>query len=236
MRLDEYLLSVFQIDPAKVPGLLLSGDVLVNDTPVKAAGHLLKESDHVRLRNQRRWVARSGEKLAQAIETFQFRVEGRVFIDSGSSTGGFTQVLLENNAAHIYSVDVGYGLLHLSLRNLEKVTVLERRHINSLTVEDFALPPECFVLDLSFISLQKVLPHLKMLLPGAEGIALMKPQFEAEARLLEKGILKNSDHRTEVIAGFESFLHESGITVHAVVDSATAGSKGNIERLYHLSL
>jgi 23S rRNA (cytidine1920-2'-O)/16S rRNA (cytidine1409-2'-O)-methyltransferase len=235
MRLDDWLVSNhYAASNRQAEGVILTGDVLVNDKPVTSIGFNLKTTDTVRLRNQKKWVSRSAEKLDFALKSFHCHVEGKVCIDAGSSTGGFTQVLLEHKASRVFSIDVAYGFLHPVLRNDPRVVVMERTHICDVNESALGIKPDFFVADLSFISIRKVLRCLKKNFYPWEGIILFKPQFEASENELDKGIVKSPEILAESIFEFKKFLNENEMDVAAETTSPIKGRKGNTEFLFYL--
>ena len=234
MRLDLFLIQCeLASDIKEATGLILSGKVLVNDTPATKCGMHIRTDDSVRLRDIKEYVARSAHKLEAALNHFDIAVKNKICIDVGSSTGGFTEILLKYEAAKVYAVDVAYGFLHPALRNDSRVIVYERKHICDMNSADFP-DASIFTVDVSFISLRKVIPCLKNILPKAQAILLFKPQFEAEKKYLEKGIF-NQEHSDILLQDFESFLEESKIFHQSHIKSPVKGTKGNQEFLYFVS-
>ena len=235
MRLSDWLvLNELARDKKHAEGLILSANVLINDTPVTSAAYIVKNSDAVRVRNQRKWVARSAEKLDYALRFFHCHVRGKICLDVGSSTGGFTQVLLEHGASRVIALDVAYGFLHPLLRKNEAVRVMERTHICNVTRDDFPEKPDFFVVDVSFISIQKVCLCLKKLYNTWEGIVLFKPQFEVTREDLDHGVLVNSQILDESLKTFKHFLEDHQISIKKEVISPILGKKGNREFLFYI--
>jgi 23S rRNA (cytidine1920-2'-O)/16S rRNA (cytidine1409-2'-O)-methyltransferase len=206
-------------------GLVTAGDIAVSKPSegVSADAVLRAEPAHP-------WVSRGGVKLAGALDHFGFDPAGRVCLDVGASTGGFTEVLLARGARHIHAVDVGHGQLHASLRARREITVLEDTDIRRL---DPALLPELptFVaVDVSFISLKLVLPAaLALVRPPAHLIALIKPQFEAGRRATKKGIVRDPAVQTAVCGDIAAFVTSLGWIVDGIIPSPIAGRDGNAE-------
>ena len=173
----------------KAQALILAGKVFSGERRVAKAGDLLAEDTPVSVRGQDHpWVSRGGIKLAHALDHFGLSPEGRVGLDIGASTGGFTDVLLKRGAVRVYAVDVGHGQLDWKLRNDPRVVVLERTNARHLTAEQIPEPPGAVVCDASFIGLRTVLPAgLALAAPGAFAVALIKPQFEAGPERVGKG-------------------------------------------------
>ena len=174
---------------ARAQALILAGKVFSGEKRVAKAGDLLTEGTPLAVRGQDHpWVSRGGIKLAHALKRFGLSAEGRIGLDIGASTGGFTDVLLQHGAAKVFAVDVGHGQLDWRLRNDPRVAVLERTNARYLSAEQVADPPGCVVCDASFIGLRTVLPAaLALAAPGAWAVALIKPQFEAGPDKVGKG-------------------------------------------------
>ncbi|MDH4200691.1 MAG: TlyA family RNA methyltransferase [Spirochaetia bacterium] len=233
MRLDEYLVSrKYAKNLRQAEGLVLSGNVLVNNTPVTSAGYPVKLSDETRIRNQKKWVARSAEKLDFALEKFQFDVAGKQCLDIGASTGGFTQVLLHRGAKNVIALDVAYGFLHSALRNDPSVILMDRTHICQISSGDLPWKPDIFVADVSFISLKKVIPCLKNLFENWEGFVLLKPQFEVEPVQLKKGIVTDDADVQSSVDDFAQFLKTNRIKINDIIQSPIQGKKGNREFIF----
>lgn len=235
MNLVEYLVnsgmasSVFE-----ARGLILAGKVLVNDTPAVKEGALYREGDLVRIRGRKEFVSRSGGKLAPLLERWKFPVAGADVADIGSSTGGFTQTLLEHGANRVLAIDVGYGLLAEPLRRDPRVFLLERTNFLHLTKEQLPFLPRHFTADVSFISLRQILPKLNELrCSGPTSAALLfKPQFEiprGEAELLEKGILRDTKRALQLLDDFCRFATEAGWEISHREPAPVKGRKGNQE-------
>ncbi len=179
-------------------------------------------------------VSRGAEKLAAALDAFAFEVSGRVALDVGASTGGFTQMLLDRNAAKVYAVDVGHAQLHPSLAQDPRVVSREGCDARSLTTADVPEPVDIIVVDVSFISLTKVLPAvLALTAPEAWLIALVKPQFEVgRARIGKGGVVRDAEARQSALADIEAFLgNQPGWCVAGTIQSPITGGSGNIEYL-----
>jgi len=180
------------------------------------------------------YVSRGGEKLAAALDRFAIDPTGHNALDVGSSTGGFTDVLLQRGAARVVAVDVGYGQLAWSLRQDPRVIVLERVNIRHL--DRLPIPADLGVIDVSFISLRLVLPRVRDLLsPPGEVVALVKPQFEVGKGAVGKGgVVRDPDQHQRVLSELKQFAGESGYSVAGEVESPILGAKGNREFLLYL--
>ena len=239
-RLDVTLLNK-NLAPTRqrAQALILAGRVLVNQEPITKPGIRISPDDDISIKGtDMPYVSRGGIKLAAALTQFQIDVANWYCMDVGASTGGFTDCLLQNGAAHVVAVDVGYGQIAWRLRQDPRVTVLERTNIRYLTVESVPLPVDLAVIDVSFISLRIVLPAvLKFLNTDATLVALIKPQFEVgKDRLGRGGVVKNPVLHEEVIQSLERFCEKSGLRVHNVIPSPITGPKGNKEFLCHMTI
>ena len=178
---------------------ILAGEVLVDDRPVTKAGSLVNATAAIRIRsNAAAYASRGGVKLAKALSSFHINVAGRVALDVGASTGGFTDCLLQHGAARVFAVDVGYGQLDWKLRNDRRVVVFEKTNIRYLEIGRLSRRVDLATIDVSFISLRLVIPAVKRLLePGADLVALIKPQFEVgKGRVGKGGVVRSlEDHR-----------------------------------------
>ncbi len=219
--------------------LILAGRVLVDDQTVDKVGTQVYLDASIRLRGEDiPFVSRGGLKLAKALECFDIAVTGRIAIDVGASTGGFTDCLLQNGATKVIAVDVGYGQLAWKLRDDVRVVNLERTNIRSLTTEQLEVSPELAVIDASFISLEKVLPvTLALLKPGSDVVALIKPQFEVgKGQVGKGGVVRDPKQHIQVVEKIKLLATQLGCQVVDVCESPLLGPKGNHEFLIHLRL
>jgi 23S rRNA (cytidine1920-2'-O)/16S rRNA (cytidine1409-2'-O)-methyltransferase len=213
---------------------ILAGDVLVDDHRIDKPGDLVAKDAAVRLRGEGlAWVSRGGTKLEGALAQWAVAVDGVVCVDVGASTGGFTDVLLSRGAARVYAVDVGYGQLAHKLRVDPRVVVMERTHINKLDPGAFDPAPAVAVIDVSFISLTKVLPGLALhLAPACTVVALIKPQFEVGRDHVGKGgIVRDDEERLRSVERVLACARDLGFTVEGTIDSPIKGADGNVEHL-----
>lgn len=211
---------------------------MVDDHRIDKAGAKVDVASQVRLKGEDiRYVSRGGLKLEQALNVFPVAVAGRVAIDVGASTGGFTDCLLQNDIAKVYAVDVGYGQLAWKLRDNPRVVNMERCNIRHLTAASLEPKPSLAVIDASFISLAKVLPStLPLLTEQAEIIALIKPQFEVgKGQVGKGGVVKDPKLHQHVIASIEQLAVELGCRVLGIDESPILGPKGNREFLIYLA-
>ncbi len=187
-------------------------------------------------RNDIPWVSRSALKLLHALDHFTVDVTGKYVVDIGAATGGFTEILLSRGAAHVYALDVGHGQLHERLRADKRVTNMEGVHIKEVKREDFPLKAELVTIDVSFISLTKVLEEAMSLLEkGGRIIALIKPQFEVGKEAINKGLVKDEKLRQRVIAEVALYARSLGLTVSDAEPSPILGGDGNKEFLILLT-
>jgi 23S rRNA (cytidine1920-2'-O)/16S rRNA (cytidine1409-2'-O)-methyltransferase len=218
-------------------GMILAGDVLVDDRPVTKAGSLVDETAVIRVRSTPLpYASRGGSKLEKALEEFQIDVAGRTALDVGASTGGFTDCLLAHGAREVFAVDVGYGQLDWKLRNDPRVRVYEKTNIRYLEVSALPRSADLATIDASFISLKLVLPAVKKLLvPGGEIIPLVKPQFEVgKGKVGKGGVVRSPAEHSRVIDEIKESAARLGYVAHGVVESPLLGPKGNKEFFLHL--
>lgn len=218
-------------------GLILAGEVLVDDRPADKAGGLVGEGAEIRIRSRPLpYASRGGIKLEKALEDFQIRVEDKAVLDVGAAAGGFTDCLLAHGARKVFAVDVGYGQLDWRLRNDPRVVVLERTNIRYLEAERLPEPPQLATIDVSFISLRLVLPRVKSLLaPRGEILALIKPQFEVgKGKVGKGGVVRRPEEHARVIEEIKSAAAALGLEVRGVIESPLLGPKGNKEFFIYL--
>jgi 23S rRNA (cytidine1920-2'-O)/16S rRNA (cytidine1409-2'-O)-methyltransferase len=237
MRLDR-LLTERNLAESRERGqaLIIAGQVLVNGQKVDKAGTLVRADADVRiLGEQMPYVSRGGLKLEKALAEFTIDVKDKTALDAGASTGGFTDCLLQHGAKKVYSVDVGYGQMAWKIRQDPRVVVIERVNLREM---DPSLVPEridIIVIDVSFISLEKVIPSLmRFLRPGGEIVALIKPQFEVgKGQVGKGGIVRDEAARDEAVEGVRRFVQEQGLEVRGIIPSPITGQDGNVEYLMH---
>ena len=221
----------------KAQAMIISGTVFLNGQRADKASLAVKEEDTVEARGTAHpYVSRGGLKLEKAMQVFPIDVTGITAMDIGASTGGFTDVLLQNGAAHVYSIDVGYGQLDWKLRNDPRVTVMERTNARAMTREQFPDVPSLAVMDVSFISIRLILPAAIGVM-GDEGrfLTLVKPQFEAgRDRVGKKGVVREAETHRDVLREIMAFVESIGWVVQGMDFSPIRGPEGNIEFLYDL--
>jgi len=218
--------------------LVMAGEVLVDEHVVSKPGTEVRDDAAIRVRTPpSAYVSRGGEKLAGALDAFGLDVAGRVVVDVGASTGGFTDVCLRRGARRVIAVDVGYGQLAWTLRQDARVTVLERQNARHLTPELVPEPPDLAVIDVSFISLTLVLPSVaSVLAPAAEVVAMVKPQFEVgKGEVGKGGVVRDPAKRAEAVARVRAAAEALGFTVAGEADAVIAGPKGNQETFLRLT-
>jgi len=238
IRLDQLLMERGLVESReKAKRLVLAGQVQVAGYPFSKPGHLLAPDHDVVLKEVARFVSRGGNKLIGAIETFELDLTDKICIDIGSSTGGFTDCMLQQGAAKIYAVDVGKGQLHWKLREDQRVIVMEGVNARYLRPEEIGELVDFASMDISFISLTKILPSVQRLLkPAGTVVSLIKPQFEAGREAVSKGRGVITDPRIHqaVIARIRTFgIEELGLQWMGLTPSPLKGPKGNIEFLAH---
>jgi len=210
----------------------MAGEVSVGGRRTDKPGNMFESSQEVVLKGPGLpYVGRGGMKLEAALKEFKVEVKGKIAMDVGASTGGFTDCLLQHGARKVYAVDVGYGQLDISLRCDPRVVVLERKNIRYLKGEEIPEPVHIAVIDVSFISLKKVMPKvLEFLAPGGEVIALVKPEFEAGRKEVKKGgIVKDPMVQKRCVAEITSFAVSIGLTIKGEMESPLPGRDGNLE-------
>ena len=220
----------------KAQRLIRAGQVLVNDQPATKPGHTYPAECDIQVKQQDRFVSRGGEKLEAAFNHFDITVRDQIALDIGSSTGGFTDCMLQHGARKVYAFDVGKGQLHWKLRQDPRVVVREGVNARHLTSADLPASPSFCAIDVSFISLTKVLPAVQSLLaPGATLITLIKPQFEAGREQVRKGgVVRDAAVREQVIETVRSFgVDQLHLKFEAVRESPLRGPAGNVEYIAH---
>ncbi len=239
-RLDVLLTQKGLCDSrSRAQALIMSGEVYVNGLKCDKAGTPVEVEAQIEVRgNACPYVSRGGLKLEKALRDFGVDPTGFVCSDSGASTGGFTDCLLQKGAKKVFAIDVGYGQLAWSIRTDERVVCMERTNIRYVKPEDLGEPLDLSVVDVSFISLRIVLPAIKALLkPTGQIVCLIKPQFEAgKDKVGKKGVVRDAAVHEEVLNGFLTLAAELELTVRNLTFSPVKGPEGNIEFLGHLSM
>ena len=215
---------------------IMAGNVIVNEQVVTKAGTMFKDNDelNIRIKDKLKYVSRGGLKLEKAIKTWDLDFKDKLVLDIGASTGGFTDCALQNGAKCVYSIDVGKNQLDWKLRNDERVLSLEKMHIKDLKEEDIDNEKVDFiVIDVSFISLTKVISYFeKFLAKTGKIVMLVKPQFEVgREKIGRNGVVENEEYHDEAVKKIISFSKKCGYELIGVENSPIRGSKGNKEFL-----
>ena len=215
----------------RAQALILSGRVYIDETCRNKAGALVAEDSNVTVKGDLPFVSRGGLKLSAALSSFSVSVAGLVCLDVGASTGGFTDCLLQNGARLVIAVDVGYGQFAWKLRQDPRVFLLERTNIRYLSPAALPCPARLAVIDVSFISLRLVIPAvLKLVVPGAHILALVKPQFEVgKGEVGKKGVVRDPAKHEKVLENIKAFAGSLGLLLAGQVPSPVPGPEGNRE-------
>lgn len=239
-RLDVLLTEQMYADTrSKAQAIIMAGQVYVNGQKADKPGVSYEENVQIEVRGVTcPYVSRGGLKLEKALRDFGVKPDGFVCSDSGASTGGFTDCLLQQGAKKVFAIDVGYGQLDWKIRSDERVVVMERTNIRYVTPEDLGEQLDLSVIDVSFISLKIVLPTIKTLLkPTGQVLCLIKPQFEAgKEKVGKKGVVREPEIHKEVLDSFVETVNDLGFHILGLTFSPVKGPEGNIEFLSHLTL
>ena len=238
IRLDQYLVQNGLVQSReRAKALIMAGVVFVNQQKVDKAGEMIKEDAVVEVRGHDiGYVSRGGLKLEKAMKCFPLTPDGKVCMDIGASTGGFTDCMLQNGARLVYAVDVGYNQLDWRLRTHPQVVCMERTNARYLTREQIPEPLDFFSVDVSFISLNLILPALRPLMKEkGQAVCLVKPQFEAgKDKVGKHGVVRDPQVHLEVLEHFLDHAASAGFTVKDITFSPIKGPEGNIEYLGYL--
>src|SRR3954452_8660159 len=240
LRLDTLLADrgLFE-SRSRAAASVMAGEVLLGEERRRAEkpGQLVADDVPVAVDAAPAYVSRGGIKLANGLDALSVAGAGRAAMDVGAATGGFTDVLLQRDAARVIAVDVAYGELHWRLRNDERVTVLERVNARSLEPAQLPYPPDLIVIDVSFISLTKVLPAvLECAADGFDCLAMVKPQFEVgRERVGKGGVVRDPQARRDAIDGVAESARRLGVEIRGEASSGLPGSKGNLETFLWLA-
>lgn len=238
-RLDVLLVEQGLADSReKAKAIIMSGIVYVDNNKEDKAGTTFEETAKVEVRgNTLKYVSRGGLKIEKAMNNFGVTLDGKVCMDVGASTGGFTDCMLQNGAVKVYSVDVGHGQLAWKLRNDERVVCMEKTNIRYVTPEDIDDRVEFASIDVSFISLTKVLPAVKELMTeNGEIVCLIKPQFEAgREKVGKKGVVRELSTHIEVVQMIVDYVRNNGFRTLDLSYSPIKGPEGNIEYLLYMT-
>ena len=238
IRLDQYLCqNGYAQSRERAKALIMSGIVFVNEQKVDKAGEMIAEDAKVEVRGHDiGYVSRGGLKLEKAMQVFPMRPDGKVCMDIGASTGGFTDCMLKNGAVKVYAVDVGYGQLAWSLRTDEHVVNMERTNIRNVTPDMLGDAIAFFSVDVSFISLKHIFPVADTICtPDAVGVCLVKPQFEAgREKVGKKGVVREPTTHAEVLHMAQGYAMANHFTPAGLDFSPIKGPEGNIEFLMYV--
>ena len=235
LRLDQILLNRNLAESkSKAQAMIMAGQVFVDGIKINKSGYNIKSDSLIEIKNLGpEWVSRGAMKLIKALDTHQIQVSNKICIDLGSSTGGFTDVLIQRGAKKVYAVDVGTNQLHEKLKKNTQVISFEKTNARYLTKEIISELIEIMVCDVSFISLKKVIvPNLKLLKNKSTIIALIKPQFESKKNESKKGVVRDSQIHERICNETKDwFESDCGCKVLSIIESPIKGPKGNVEFL-----
>ena len=239
IRLDQYLVQHGMIQSReRAKALIMAGVVFVNEQKVDKAGEMIKEDAKVEVRGHDiGYVSRGGLKLEKAMQCFPLTPNGKVCMDIGASTGGFTDCMLQNGAVKVYAVDVGYGQLAWSLRTDERVVNMERTNIRNVKPEDLSEPVAFFSVDVSFISLKHIFPVADAITtPDAVGVCLVKPQFEAgKDKVGKKGVVRDPAVHLEVLEQFLIHAANAGFGVKDIMSIQSEKMNAELRNIYDIN-
>ncbi len=240
LRADQLLVEL-GLAPSRnqAQALIMAGKVYSADRRIEKAGTQLARDTQLRVEAGPRYVSRGGDKLARALSAFAsagLNPAGKICVDVGASTGGFTDCLLQHGAAHVYAIDVGYGQLHPRLRADPRVVCRERTNARTLRAESFDQRIELVVVDASFIGIAKLIEPIASFLPApGELVVLIKPQFEVGKQVAarSRGVIRDPSQRAEAIAAASQVIAAAGFSIVANTDSPIRGPKGNLEHFVY---
>lgn len=235
-RLDLIVSEKIDVSRSKAQAMIMAHEVSVNGVIVTKPGQEFSENSEVMTRDVFPYVSRGALKIKKAVKEFEINLNGKIICDIGASTGGFTDYVLQNGAKKVYAVDSGYGQLDLKLRRDSRVVNMERTNIKKVHL----LPDkiDLFVVDVSFISLKKVLPICKEIQEDAPVIALIKPQFEVGKKIADKnkGVVRDKKIQLDVVKEISEFAESIRYKVKGLTESPITGAKGNVEFLIYLTV
>lgn len=233
-RLD-HLMVQRQLVPTRsqAESYIRLGQVKVDGRVIKKPGYFVHENSQIEFGAKEQYVSRAALKLASVADVLNLDFKNKIVLDVGSSTGGFTDYALQHGAKRVIAVDVGTDQLHPRLRKDERVELYEKTDIRNFKTDNLV---DIAVIDVSFISMKQVLPSVASLVKrGGLIVGMLKPQFEAGKNQLNKGVVKNSAQRRDILQNFEQWCREHNFVIQKKSDSAVAGAKGNLERFYLLN-
>lgn len=238
-RLDRLMVTKELVNSReKARALIMAGRVLVNSRRIDKPSAMIDEASDISIKGKLSpFVSRGGEKLEEALRMFSIKVEGKIALDVGASTGGFTDCLLQRGAKRVYAVDVGYGQLAWKLRTDQRVVPIERQNVRYINEDTIPEKVDLVTIDVSFISLKKVIPAVLPLLniPG-QMVCLIKPQFEVgKGEVGKRGVVKNPQKHQRVIGEITTFARELNLFVNGIIESPILGQEGNREFFIYLT-
>lgn len=236
MRLDQLLVTKELVESRhRAQAMIMAGLVLIDGQPMTKAGTMVAMDVPLEIKQKLPFVSRGGQKLEKALDSFNITVTDKICLDVGASTGGFTDCLLQHGAKKVYALDVGHGQLDVKLCNDPRVINIENTNIRYFEKVGLPETPDLAVIDVSFISLDKVLPAVyKLVKVKGEIIALIKPQFEAGPKRAKGGVVRDSAVHVEIIDRIKLFSQIQAMEVLGVIESPLLGPAGNKEFLIHL--
>lgn len=234
-RLDIVVSEKLNISRAKAQAMILAGEIFIDGKIAPKSGDLVDGAIEISVKNQFPFVSRGALKIEKAFQEFRLNFQGKTICDIGASTGGFTDFVLQHGANKVFAIDTGYGQLDQKLRNDARVVNMERTNIKDINHLPDAV--DLFVIDVSFISLKKVLPQCNEIEPSAPVVALIKPQFEVGKNIADKyrGIIKDEAIRQKIVTEISEFAQSLSYNIEGVVESPITGAKGNKEFLIYLT-
>lgn len=235
LRADQLLVKQGLVSSReKAKALILAGKVFSAKGRIDKAGEMLDEDETLEVKEGLKFVSRGGIKLEHALNEFQIDVSGKVCLDVGASTGGFTDCLLQRGAKKVFAVDVGYGQFEYKLRQDPRIALLEKTNFRYIHHEKISEKIDLAVIDVSFISLTKILPKVKMFLrDGGEVVALVKPQFELTPAEVKKGVVRSDTLRQKAVSRIEGEAKKLGFKILGQTKSPLLGPKGNQEHFLY---
>ena len=236
IRLDQFMAdNALATSRSMARAMIMGGEVYVNGEKALKAGAFVTGDEKIEIKEAMPYVSRGGFKLEKALKVFPVLLDGRICVDIGASTGGFTDCMLQNGAAKVYSIDVGYGQLDYKLRTDERVICMERTNFRYCTAGNFTEKPSFASCDVSFISLSRILPPLfDILTDNGEAVCLIKPQFEAGKGKTNKGVVTDPKVHKEAVTSAIDAAERIGFGVLGLDFSPVKGPKGNIEFLMYI--
>jgi 23S rRNA (cytidine1920-2'-O)/16S rRNA (cytidine1409-2'-O)-methyltransferase len=220
---------------SRAQAMLMAGEILVNGIPLTKPGTPVDELSDIEVKDRNPYVSRGGLKLEYPLEHFNIPLKNKICLDIGASTGGFTDCMLQKGAKRVFAVDVGKNQLHEKLRNDPRVINIENTNFRYFSPKSLKENIEFVTIDVSFISLEKILPvAVECLKEYGEILCLVKPQFEATARDLKKGVLRDESVRVQTIEKIKRFASGISLEILGSVDSKVKGPKGNIEHFLYM--